>query len=57
MAQFRLGRRRILDTSLVVTLEAAGVYRLATLNGRDFAVFQFLEIIDPSIGQASPDQP
>lgn len=47
MARLRLGRRRILDTALAVTLEAAGVRRLATLNGRDFEVFTFLEVVDP----------
>ncbi len=48
MERLRLGRRRILDTSLAVTLEAAGITRLATLNGRDFAVFPFLQIVDPT---------
>jgi predicted nucleic acid-binding protein len=48
MDRHRLGRRRILDTALAVTLEAAGVSRLATLNGRDFEVFRFLEIVDPT---------
>ncbi len=44
---FRLGRKRILDTALAATLEEAGVSRLATLNGGDFAVFPFLEVIEP----------
>lgn len=48
MDRHQLGRRRIHDTSLAVTLEEAGVTRLATLNGRDFEVFPFLEIIDPT---------
>ncbi len=50
MAEFRLGRKRILDTVLAVTLEAAGVSRLATLNGRDFRIFSFIEVIDPTVG-------
>jgi predicted nucleic acid-binding protein len=48
MAQLELGRRRILDTALAVTLESAGVTRLATLNGRDFAIFPFLAVVDPT---------
>lgn len=48
MSRFRLGRRRILDTSLAVILEAAAVTRLATLNGRDFEIFPFLEVVDPA---------
>ncbi len=48
MKEFRLGRKRILDTALAAILEAAGVRRLATLNGRDFRIFPFIEIVDPS---------
>lgn len=47
MSSFELGRRRILDTALAATLEAAGVRRLATFNGADFKVFDFIEIVDP----------
>jgi predicted nucleic acid-binding protein len=43
----RLGRKRILDTGLAATLEAAGVRRLATFNGSDFAPFGFLDVVDP----------
>lgn len=49
LERLRLGRRRILDTALAVTLEATGVNRLATLNRRDFEVFPFLEVVDPSV--------
>jgi predicted nucleic acid-binding protein len=42
-----LGRKRILDTALAATLEEAGIGRIATLNGKDFEVFDFLEIIEP----------
>jgi predicted nucleic acid-binding protein len=45
MSRLQLGRKRILDTVLAATLEAAGIRRLATLNPRDFAVFPFLEIV------------
>lgn len=48
MLRLRLGRKRILDTQLAATLELAGVAQLATLNGRDFKIFPFLEVIDPS---------
>jgi predicted nucleic acid-binding protein len=47
LRQHRLGRKRILDTALAATLEAAGVKKLATLNGRDFEIFPFLEVIAP----------
>lgn len=47
MSSLQLGRKRILDTVLAATLEAAGVRRLATLNARDFEVFPFLEIVSP----------
>lgn len=48
MEQLRLGRKRVLDTALAATLEAASVRRLATLNPGDFGVLAFLEVIDPS---------
>lgn len=51
MGRLGLGRRRILDTSLAVTLEAAGVTRLATLNARDFEIFPFLQTLDPTQGR------
>lgn len=47
LRQHSLGRKRILDTALAATLEAAGIRRLATLNGRDFSIFDFLEIVSP----------
>ena len=47
MSRLRLGRKRILDTSLAVTLRSAGIRRLATSNSHDFRVFPFLEIVDP----------
>ena len=49
MEKLRLGRKRILDTALAATLEYAGVRRLATLNGRDFEIFSFLELVGPEI--------
>ena len=46
--RFKLGRKRILDTALAATLEAAGIGTLATLNPRDYEVLPFLEVVDPS---------
>ncbi len=47
LSSLSLGRKRILDTVLAATLEAAGVKRLATFNGKDFEVFPFLEVVEP----------
>jgi predicted nucleic acid-binding protein len=47
MGRFSLGRKRILDTALAATLEAAGVRRLATFNRGDFEIFPFLEVVMP----------
>ena len=47
MESHALGRKRILDCVLAASLEGAGIRRLATLNGADFGVFGFLEIVDP----------
>jgi predicted nucleic acid-binding protein len=45
LRRHRLGRKRIHDTALAATLEAAGIRRLATWNPGDFAVFDFLEVL------------
>ncbi len=47
MERYRLGRKRILDTALAATLEGAGIRRLATFNGDDFAIFPFLDVVEP----------
>ena len=47
MRQFNLGRKRILDTQLAVTLHVGGVRRLLTSNPADFAVFGVLETVTP----------
>lgn len=44
----RLGRKRILDSALAATLQEAGVRKLATFNRRDFEIYRFLEVIEPS---------
>lgn len=48
LARFGLGRKRVLDTVLAATLEAAGIRRLATFNGKDYKIFPFLDIVRPS---------
>lgn len=47
METLRLGRKRILDTALAATLEAAGIEKIVTLNVKDFRVFPFLEAVSP----------
>jgi Predicted nucleic acid-binding protein, contains PIN domain len=45
MRQFRLGRKRILDTHLAAILHTNGVDRLLTANPADFTIFGVLKII------------
>lgn len=45
LSLYQLGRKRLLDTMLAATMQAAGVQRLITNNRRDFAVFNALEIV------------
>ena len=40
LEEFKLGRKRLLDTQLAAGLSAAGVTSVLTLNWDDFAVFQ-----------------
>jgi hypothetical protein len=47
LESLKLGRKRILDTAIAVTLNQAGVDRLATFNTKDYEVFSFLELVDP----------
>jgi predicted nucleic acid-binding protein len=47
MRQFKLGRKRILDTQLAAILHSNGVRRLLTSNPADFAVFGVLETVTP----------
>lgn len=39
LADFQLGRKRLLDTLIAVTWHAAGIGEICTLNPRDFKVF------------------
>jgi predicted nucleic acid-binding protein len=47
MREFKLGRKRILDTQLAAILYVGGVRRLLTSNPADFTVFGDLEIVTP----------
>ena len=47
MREFKLGRKRILDTHLAAVLHTSGVRRLLTSNPADFKVFDVLEIVTP----------
>ena len=46
MEDFKLGRKRILDTALAAAYHSFGVRRLATANPADFAVFQVFSFED-----------
>jgi len=48
MRQFRLGRKRVLDTLLAATYAVAGVDKIATIDVGDFQVFGCFELIAPS---------
>lgn len=45
MDEFRLGRKRILDTQYAASLHARGVRRLLTNNADDFRVFGVFELV------------
>jgi predicted nucleic acid-binding protein len=47
MREFRLGRKRVLDTLLAATLHTSGVRRLMTANPDDFRVFGVFELLVP----------
>ncbi len=44
LADFQLGRKRLLDTLIAVTWHAAGINEICTLNPRDFKVFDVFRI-------------
>ena len=46
MKRHQLGRKRILDTSLAVTLLESGITHLMTGNPRDYRNFEELELIE-----------
>lgn len=43
LEQYRLGRKRILDTALAAAYYERGILRLATANPNDFAIFGVFE--------------
>ena len=45
MVQFRLGRKRLLDTLLAASYHCAGVRRIATTDWRDFEVYGVFEVL------------
>ena len=47
LAQYQLGRKRLLDTHLAATLWSAGVRRIMTSNPRDFTIFGEFELLSP----------
>ena len=47
MRQYRLGRKRLLDTLLGTTYRSAGISSIVTLNRADFDVFGCFTIVEP----------
>ena len=52
LADFQLGRKRLLDTLIAVTWYSAGISDICTLNPRDFKVFNVFRIHCPGLGKA-----
>ena len=48
LAQFSLGRKRLLDTLLAATYHQAGIHSVLTTNPADFATFGIFTCIAPS---------
>jgi len=57
MEQFRLGRKRILDTYLAATYHERNIKRLATANTKDFAIFGAFEFETWAQASNSTTQP
>jgi predicted nucleic acid-binding protein len=47
MQEYRLGRKRLLDTILAATYRVAGIDAVVTLNRADFEVFGCFSIVEP----------
>ncbi len=56
MREFRLGRKRTLDTQLAATLHLAGVKHLLTANPSDFRIFSVFELIVPQLSGSEENQ-
>jgi predicted nucleic acid-binding protein len=54
LAQFSLGRKRMLDTLLAATYQQAGVQSLVTTNPADFGVFSVFTCITPTTTAPKP---
>jgi predicted nucleic acid-binding protein len=54
LAQFSLGRKRLLDTLLAATYRQAGIQSLLTANPADFGVFGVFTCITPKAAGAVP---
>ena len=46
MAEYGLGRKRLLDTLLAATWYESGITRIVTSNARDYQVFGVFEVIE-----------
>jgi hypothetical protein len=47
MAQYHLGRKRLLDTLLAATYRSAGIGSIVTLNPADYGVFGCFAVVEP----------
>ena len=47
MQEFRLGRKRLLDTLLAATLFTGGVRTILSTNARDYSTFGCFSVVDP----------
>jgi predicted nucleic acid-binding protein len=56
MGDYRLGRKRVLDTLLAASLHTAGVSRLLTANPADFRVFGIFDLLVPARAEDLGDQ-
>ncbi|PAW75529.1 MAG: hypothetical protein B9S38_01250 [Verrucomicrobiia bacterium Tous-C4TDCM] len=54
LADFRLGRKRLLDTLIAATWHGAGVSEICTLNPRDFTVFEVFLIHGLAAEESGP---
>ena len=54
LAQFSLGRKRLLDTLLAATYRGAGIQSLLTTNPADFGVFGVFTCITPASAAKGP---
>jgi len=51
MEEFRLGRKRILDTYLAATYHERGIRKLATANAEDFIIFGTFQFEDWALAE------